>query len=175
MTVIMRQNRQIKPQDVVILGKLISDEDCHSQKEIADSISLSQAEISHALKTLAHIGLINLTIKKINKLAVTEFITHALKFLFPIEKKGTGRGILIGPSSSTFKGKVQSDEYNYIWPDPDGDSKGVVVTPLLPQLSKSVIANEQLFTYLNVIEVFRGLGGVRHVQEAQKILKELLK
>lgn len=171
----MRQNRQIKPQDVVILGKLISDKDCRSQKEIADSLGLSQAEISHALKTLAHVGLINLATKKVNKLAVTEFITHALKFLFPIEKKGTGRGISIGPSSSIFKGKVQSDDYNYIWPDPDGDSKGVVITPLLSNLPKSAIGNETLFTYLNVIEIFRGLGGVRHLQEAQKILKEILK
>jgi hypothetical protein len=171
----MRQNRVIKPQDVVILGKLISEKAWPSQKEIGDSLKLSQAEISHALKTLDQIGLINLTTKKINKLAVTEFITHALKFLYPIEKKGTGRGILIGPSSSTFKGKVQSDEYNYIWPDPNGDSKGIVVTPLLPELSNSVKENDILYTFLNVVEIFRGLGGVRHIQEAQKILKDILR
>jgi hypothetical protein len=70
--------------------------------------------MSHALKTLDHIGLINLSSNKINKLAVTEFITHALKNLYPIEKKGNGRGILIGPSSSILKKKVWSDEYNYI-------------------------------------------------------------
>lgn len=171
----MRQNRVIKPQDVVILGKLISEKVWPSQKEIGDSLKLSQAEISHALKTLDQIGLINLTTKKINKLAVTEFITHALKFLYPIEKKGTGRGILIGPSSSTFKGKVQSDEYNYIWPDPNGDSKGIVVTPLLPELSNSVKENDILYTFLNVVEIFRGLGGVRHIQEAQKILQDILR
>ena len=170
----MRQNRVIKPQDIVILGKLISEKVWPSQKEIGDSLKLSQAEISHALKTMDQIGLINLTTKKINKLAVMEFITHGLKYLYPIEKKGTGRGILIGPSSSTFKGKVQSDEYNYIWPDPNGESKGIVVTPLLPELS-SIKGNEVLFTYLNVIEIFRGLGGVRHVQEAQKILKDILR
>ena len=171
----MRQNRVIKPQDVVILGRLISEKVWPSQKEIGDSLKLSQAEISHALKTLDQVGLINLTTKKINKLAVTEFITHALKFLYPIEKKGTGRGILIGPSSSTFKGKVQSDEYNYIWPDPNGDSKGIVVTPLLPELSNSVKENDILYTFLNVVEIFRGLGGVRHIQEAQKILKDILR
>lgn len=171
----MRQNRVIKPQDVVILGKLISAKVWPSQKEIGDSLKLSQAEVSHALKTLGHVGLINLTTKKINKLAITEFITHALKYLYPIEKKGTGRGILIGPSSSTFKGKVQSDEYNYIWPDSNGDSKGIVVTPLLPELSSSVMENEILYKFLNVVEIFRGLGGVRHIQEAQKILKDIFR
>ena len=171
----MRQNRQIKPQDVVILGKLISEKVWPSQKEIGESLKISQAEISHALKTLDHVGLINLTTKTINKLAVTEFITHALKFLYRIEKKGTGRGILIGPSSSTFKGKVQSDEYNYIWPDPSGDSKGIVITPLITELSSSVMENEIMYKFLNIVEIFRGLGGVRHVQEAQKILKDILR
>lgn len=171
----MRQNRVIKPQDVVILGKLISEKVWPSQKDIGDSLKLSQAEISHALKTLDQIGLISLTTKKINKLAVTEFITHGLKYIYPIEKKGTGRGMLIGPSSTTFKGRVQSDEYNYIWPDPNGNSKGIVVTPLLPELSNSVKENEILYTFLNVVEIFRGLGGVRHIQEAQKILKDILR
>jgi len=171
----MRQNRVIKPQDIVILGKLISEKLWPSQKEIADSLNLSQAEISHALNTLDHIGLINLSNKKINKLAITEFVTHALKYLYPIEKKGTGRGILIGPSSSIFKEKVRSDDYNYIWPNSNGDSKGIIVTPLLPELSSTVLSNEIMCQFLNVVEVFRGLGGVRHVQEAQKILKDILK
>jgi biotin operon repressor len=171
----MRQNRVIKPQDIVILGKLISEKLWPSQKEIAESLNLSQAEISHALKTLDQIGLINLSTKKINKLAVTEFLTHALKYLYPIEKKGSGRGILVGPSSSFFKDKVQSDEYNYIWPNSNGENKGIVVTPLLPELSSTVLSNEIMFQFLNVVEVFRGLGGVRHVQVAQKILKDILK
>ena len=152
----MRQNRVIKPQDIVILGKLISEKLWPSQKEIADSLNLSQAEISHALNTLDHIGLINLSNKKINKLAITEFVTHALKYLYPIEKKGTGRGILIGPSSSIFKEKVRSDDYNYIWPNSNGDSKGIIVTPLLPELSSTVLSNEIMCQFLNVVEVFRG-------------------
>lgn len=175
MTSIMRLNRQIKPQDVVILGKLISGPVWSTQKEIGESLKLSQAEVSHAIQTLGHIGLINLTTKKINKLAVTEFLTHALKYLYPVQKSGVGRGVLIGPSSSTFKEKVQTDEFNYIWPDPNGGSKGIIVIPLIPELASSALKNEQLFMFLNVVEIFRGLGGVRHIQEAQKILKDILR
>jgi hypothetical protein len=50
----------------------------------------------------------------------------------------------------------------------------VIVIPLLPELSKVVKENKKLFLFLNVIEIYRGLGGVRHIQEAQKILKEIL-
>lgn len=170
-----RTNRVLKPQDIVILGNLITNEQWPPQKVIADSLMLSQAEVSHALKTLEQVGLINIKMKKINKLAVTEFITHALKFFYPVEKKGVGRGILIGPSNASFREKVHSDEYNYVWPDSNGESKGVIVTPLIPELSKTVTGNEKLFLFLNVIEVFRGLGGVRHLQEAQKMLKEILR
>lgn len=81
---------------------------------------------------------------------------------------------MIGPSFSVFREKVHSDEYNYIWPDANGDNKGVIVVPLLTELSKVVKENKKLFLFLNVIEIYRGLGGVRHIQEAQKILKEIL-
>jgi DNA-binding Lrp family transcriptional regulator len=171
----MRSNRVLKQQDIIILGKLITDKQWPTQKEIAESIMLSQAEISHALKTLDGVGLINLGMKKVNKLAVAEFIEHAVKYLYPIEKKGMGRGLAIGPSYSYFKNKVQSEDYNYVWPDSEGITKGVIVVPLLPNLSQSVKENEKLLLFLNIVEIFRGLGGVRHIQVAQKMLKEILK
>lgn len=170
----MRNNRVLKPQDIVVLGKLITDEAWPTQKEIANALELSQSEISHSLKTLEQVSLINVTQKRINKLAVLEFIVHAIKFFYPSEKKGIGRGIKVGPSYSYFSKRVHPDEFDYVWPDPEGDSKGVIVSPLLTRFSKTIKENEKLLLFLNVIEVFRGLGGVRHRQEAQKALKELI-
>lgn len=171
----MRKSRLLKSQDIIILGKLTTDEQWPTQKDIAETLQLSQAEISHALQTLEQVGLINIKNKKVNKLAVSEFIIHALKFFYPVEKKGIGRGVLIGPSSHLFRNKVNSDEYNYVWPDSKGSEKGVIVTPLIDGLAKLVTDNERLFLFLNVVEIFRGLGGVRHIQEAQKMLKDILK
>lgn len=171
----MRKNRLIKSHDIVILGKLITDDQWPTQQEIAEAFQFSQAEVSHALQTLEQVGLINVKNKKTNKLAINEFITHALKFFYPIEKKGMGRGVLIGPSSHLFRETVDSDEYNYVWPNSRGSEKGVIVTPLIEDLAKLVIENKKLFLFLNIVEVFRGLGGVRHIQEAQKMLKDILK
>jgi DNA-binding Lrp family transcriptional regulator len=171
----MRNNRVLKPQDIVVLAKLVTDEVWPTQKDIANALELSQSEISHSLKTLELVGLINIFQKRINKLAVQEFIVHAVKFFYPPEKHGIGRGIKVGPSYSYFSKKVHSDEFDYVWPDPDGESKGVIVSPLISRLSKTIKANEKLFLLLNIIEVFRGLGGVRHQQVAQKALKEILK
>ena len=82
--------------------------------------------------------------------------------------------ILLISALRTIQEKVHSDEYNYVWPDSDGNHKGIIVTPLLPELSKAVKTSDKLFLFLNVVEIFRGLGGVRHLQEAQKILKSIL-
>jgi DNA-binding Lrp family transcriptional regulator len=171
----MRKNRVLKQQDIIILGILITGKDWPSQREIADSISLSQAEVSHAFKTLESVGLINLEKKTLNKLAIAEFIEHAIKYFYPIEKKGMGRGLAVGPSYPYFKSKVQSEEYNYVWPDSAGETKGVIIVPLLANLAQSVKGNEKLLVFLNTVEIFRGLGGVRHMQVAQKALKEILK
>lgn len=171
----MRKGRALKPQDIVILGKLVTDEVWPTQNEIGGMLQLSQAEVSHALKTLEQVGLINIKMKKTNKLAISEFVIHAIKFFYPVEKKGMGRGILIGPSSNLFRGKVDSDEYNYVWPDSKGTEKGVIVIPLIENLAKLVFENKKLFLFLNIVEICRGLGGVRHIQEAQKMLKDILK
>jgi len=171
----MRNKRVLKPQDIVVLGKLVTDETWPTQKDIASTLELSQSEISHSLKTLEQVGLINLNQRKTNKLAVIEFVVHAVKFFYPSEKHGVGRGMSVGPSSQYFSKRVQSDEFNYVWPDPNGDSKGILISPLLPKLTSSIKENEKLLLFLNIVEVFRGLGGVRHLQEAQKALKEILK
>ena len=81
----MRKNRVLKQQDIIILGKLVTDNEWPTQKEIADSVILSQAEVSHALKTLDSVGLINLEQKKLNKISIAEFIEHAIKYFFNIE------------------------------------------------------------------------------------------
>ena len=53
----MRNNRVLEQQNIVILS---------------EPIMLSQAEVSHALKTLDSVGLMNLENKKINKIAIGE-------------------------------------------------------------------------------------------------------
>ncbi|MFP5458220.1 MAG: hypothetical protein ACLGG7_05755, partial [Bacteriovoracia bacterium] len=74
-----------------------------------------------------------------------------------------------------FQKKVLSDEFTFVWPDPEGDTKGILISPLLEALTSEMKKNEDLMQFLSIVEIYRGLGGVRHTQEAQKALDELLR
>ncbi|MCT4643164.1 MAG: hypothetical protein N4A33_12810 [Bacteriovoracaceae bacterium] len=168
-----RKSRGIKPQDIAILGKLITDENWPSQKEVSIELEISQSEVSLGFKALESVGLISVNSKKLHKIAIKEFLTCAIKYFVPLEKYGIGRGYFAGPSALEFGQKVHSDDY-YIWPHENGDSKGVVVKPVLAKIPESVINNEKLYLFLSIVDIYRGLGGVRHIKEANKSLERLL-
>ena len=168
-----RKNRGIKSQDIGILGKLITDRNWPSQKEVSSELKISQSEVSLGFKALESVGLINVSSRKLNKIAIKEFLTHAVKYFFPVEKYGIGRGHLAGPSASEFSQRVHSDE-SYIWSHEAGNSRGIVVNSILVKIPESVIQNEKLYLFLSIVDIYRGLGGVRHVKEANISLERLL-
>ena len=118
-------------------------------------------------------GLIQISAKKINRIASKEFIVHAIKYLAPIEKEGMGRGFSAGPSCEFFKKKVHSEDI-YIWPHEIGDSRGIVINSVISKISDSIVSNKNLYLFLCIVDIFRGLGGVRHLKEAEKQLERFL-
>lgn len=169
----MRKYRGLKPHDIAILGMLVTENDWPSQSEISRELSISQSEVSLGYKALEKVGLIQSAARKVNRIATKEFIIHVIKYLAPIEKAGMGRGFLAGPSSSFFNSKVHSDDL-YIWPHEDGNSRGIIINSVISKVSESVISNRDLYLFLSIVDIFRGLGGVRHVKEAEKELDRLM-
>lgn len=168
-----RKHRGVKSQDIAILGKLITDRNWPSQKEVSIELDISQSEVSLGLKALESVGLINVSSKKLHKIAIKEFLTHAIKYFLPLEKYGIGRGYLAGPSALEFGQKVHSDDL-YVWPHESGNSRGTVVSSILSKIPESVIKNKKLYLFFSIVDIYRGLGGVRHIKEADKLLERLL-
>ena len=168
----------IKPQDVLVLAKLIilQNQEKSPQKELAKSLGLSQAEVSNALTRLKMAGLLSDSKTHIKKLAAIEFIKHALKFMFPIRYSGMDRGILAGPSTAFVKEKViTSDGPDIIWQDSSGKNRGLCVGPIYPTVTFAVKKDPELYRLLTIIELFRGLGSTRHLHVASIWLDEMVK
>lgn len=168
-----RKIRGLKPIDIGILGFLITEGSWPSQVDISRVLNISQSEVSLGLRALEKVELINLVSKKVNLISAKNFIVHTVKYLLPIEKEGLGRGFLAGPSSHFFNKKVHARDI-YIWPHEDGDSRGVIVNSAVEKLSSNTIANEKLYLFLCIVDIFRGLGGIRHLKEAELKLLRLL-
>ncbi len=174
---LMRKLNGLKSQDVLILSKLLVQRDHEvTQKELSDLLHISQTEVSFGFERLKNCGLLDEDKKTVNRLAALEFFKHALKYLFPVEQGGLNRGVEIGPSFSFFKKKVvHGEDIAYVWPDSNGTHKGMTVVPFFKELVNASKNDQDLFHFLNVIEVLRGLGTVRHQKEAIKELDRIIK
>jgi len=165
----------LKAQDIIVLGKIICTEGAIKQKDLATSLGLSEGEVSFSLARLRNAKLIHENKLESYKLAAIEFFEHAVKYFFPLEFEGVTSGILIGPSADFVKSEVLSSrELETVWPYSEGENWGLSVKPLHKNLPQAVRNDFRFFKLMNVVEIFRGLGGARYREKARTWLHQMI-
>lgn len=168
----MRKHNGMRPQDIVVLLKIILKED-HSwqNKDLAAELFISQSEISDSLSRSSMAGLIESEgKKKVYRQNLMEFIAHGLHYVFPILPGTMVNGIWTAHSHPFLQSKFQS-ELHYVWPDPRGEVRGLAIEPLYTHQVKAVKIDNRLYFMLAMIDVVR-VGRVREVKVALEELKE---
>lgn len=164
----------MRPQDIVILMKLISTKDKDiTKKQIASELLISASEVSEALERCRLARLVDPTKKKVNTLALEEFLVHGLKYTFPAIPMGKTRGIATGMSASPIKEKISVYSEVFVWPDPKGDTRGYAITPLYHTVPKAVQSDIKLYELLVIGDTLR-LGRPREVEVAKKELNTIM-
>ena len=142
----MQQSKNnLKPQDVVILLKIIAlGEKSWFHHTIAQELGISQSEVSQSLNRSKYAGLIDDTRKKVNKLAFTEFLLHGVAYAFPeaaeackslwsaTAKECRANGIDLGAEQNFFK-VIYGMETCLLRPTPESRDKGGYSIVLLVQ------------------------------------------
>jgi hypothetical protein len=167
----MKSLSAIKGQDVAVVVKLLCLADQPwRQVDLAMALELSQGEIAKSLQRLSQVGLI--FNHQPNQKACEEFLISAVKYMFPVQLGALTIGKRTGVSTSYFqKHLLQSQENMYVWPDLDGDTRGQMVYPLYPGLSKAASKDERFYHMMSAVEVLR-MGKVRDKEIARILLKE---
>ena len=168
----MRSFHGIKAQDIMLLMKLMVHPDL-SQKQLAEELSISTAEISHGIKRLKVSQLI-LQSGVINKEAATEFLVHGLKYIFPPEFGTLGAGVPTAYARPGFKYVRYNQNEIYVWPHPKGIQKGIVLKPIYPTLSDACLQDDKLYTLASLCEMIR-IGRVREKNIGEKELSKFIK
>jgi hypothetical protein len=170
------ERKNIKPQDILVLSKLIElKSKSYRQIDLASELGISQAEIVHSMKRLELIGLYNRKLKSLNKLSIIEFVEHALKFIFPTQVGAYSRGIPTVESSLFLSGKIASSSgVKYVWPSAEGSESGIVIQPIYHSVPKVVQNNDFLKKILNIIDIFRGNSSVRVKKIASTELRKIV-
>ena len=165
------KNVQIKPQDILLLLKLISiDNSSWKQKEVADSLGMSQSEVSESVVRSKYSGLLDPTGKKVMKLAFFDVLQYGVKYVFPQKPGPVVRGVPTSHSASPLKEQIQSSE-EYVWPYAHGTIRGHSIVPLYSSVPEAALRDHQLYELLALVDAIR-VGRAREREIAIKELKQ---
>lgn len=172
-----RQQQGIKPQDILVLLKLLA----HGNRkwrhiDLAQELGLSQTEISFSLERSLSSGFLDSSKKRIIKSALSEFLIHGLKYVFPAEPGPLCRGVPTAHSASPLSEKILStDQDQYVWPCDNGNIRGQAISPLYKSVPYAVKNDPKLYRLLALVDAMR-IGRARErviaVEEIKKSLNE---
>ena len=164
----------LKPQDILVLLKLISIESKQwSYNRLAVELLMSTSEIHAAIKRSLAARLAIKNGKNItpNIRNLEEFIIHGLKYVFIAEQASMTRGIPTSYAAPPLKQHFQADsEPVPVWSDPEGNTRGLAITPLYKSAPKAAQNDAVLYELLVLVDAIR-LGRAREREWAIKEIK----
>jgi len=170
----MKQHNGMRPQDVVILLKILCfPDDVWRQKDIANDLSISQSEVSAALTRSMLAGLLDKTKRTVHRKALAEFLRHGLKYVFPARPGPIVRGMPTAHSAEPLCGFIRGDQDMYVWPYDRGNTRGQAIEPLYRTVPKAAAQSEHLYRLLALTDALR-VGRTREHNLAAQKLEEML-
>ena len=136
----MRQHNGMRPQDIVILLKIIAKGDNPWQnKDLAAELYISPSEISESLNRSAMAGLIDADQrKKVYRQSLMEFLEHGLHYVFPAIPGTLVTGIYTAHSHPFMQLEFKTESLHYVWPYAKGEVIGLSIQPFYKEQVKAV-------------------------------------
>ena len=163
------------PVDVLVLLKLIPQQGrSWTQPEIASSLFISQSMVSRALKTAEELSLYRPATRRIHGRALEEALVHGARYFLGANRGGEVRGIPTAWAAPPLVGEIAaSDLLPPVWPDPQGNVRGLSVEPLHSNVPKAAKLDHELYELLALLDALR-IGGPREAGLAAKVLHKRL-
>lgn len=165
----------LKGQDILILLKLIATSGRREPySRFASELGLSPSEAHAAIRRLAKAGLTDASGLQVRAEAASEFLSHGLKYVFPLERGGLCRGVPTAHAAPCAAGVFTDDgEPPPVWPDAKGHVRGLGVDPLYRTAVQAARADQRLYELLALADLLRG-GRARERQWAGKRMEAFL-
>jgi len=161
----------IRPQDVVVLVKILLEEDpTWTQTSLARSLFMSQSEISESLSRSRYARLLYDKGRKVVRQSFMDLLEYGIPFIFPQQPGSVVRGIPTSHSASPLKEHILSEEH-YVWPYVKGHVRGHSIQPLYYSVIQAVELDQYLYEMLALIDALR-VGKIREKNLALEILKK---
>lgn len=166
-----QQQYSMKPQDVVILLKIIAlDKDEWFQKPLSEALKLSQSEVSQSVARSKFAGLLDGAGKKVMRRAFFDFLQYGLAYVFPQKPGPAVRGLPTAHSAAPLNSTIVGDEI-YVWPWAKGKARGQCIVPLYLSVPEAAVTDAKLYELLALTDALR-IGRAREKDLAIVELKK---
>jgi hypothetical protein len=163
----------MKPQDILVLLKIIAlGEKPWQQKSLAESLGMSQSEVSQSIVRSQYAGLLFDKGKQVMQLALLDFLQYGLSYVFPQKPGAVVRGLPTAHSAEPLKNVIISDE-NFVWPSAKGKVRGHGIAPLYRSVPEAALKDNKLYELLALVDSLR-LGKAREKELAMSHLKQII-
>lgn len=170
----MAKHNGMRPQDIVVLLKKITSEGKDMlNKDLAVSLGISASEISEALERCRIASLVDISKKRVQVLALKDFLVYGLGYVFPAQPGAVVRGVPTAVSASPIKDKINGGSEVFVWPYKKGSVRGQSIEPLYSSVPEAVGKDDELYKLLVIIDTLR-MGRVREKEVAIAELEKFL-
>jgi hypothetical protein len=161
----------LTPVDVLVLLKIVAKRgEPWTQPGLANDLFISQSMVSRALKAAEEVGLYRSSAKRVNGHALEQALVYGARYFLGAKRGGDARGIPTAWAAPPLSHEITTAEpLPPVWPDPMGDSRGLIVEPLHPNVPKAAKKDPDLYELLALLDALR-IGGPRELSLATKAL-----
>jgi hypothetical protein len=173
-------NHQItlKPQDLMVLLKLLAvGERDNTYSSLSNALGMSASEVHASIGRAKSAHLLNVENDQliVVRAALKEFLIHGAKYAFPTILGPPARGIPTAYAAPPLIALVtQPSDLPPVWPDAEGNRRGVTFYPLYPTAPLAARKDRVLYEFLALFDALRS-GAARERQLAARILTERVK
>jgi len=168
----------LKPQDTLLALKYWSLRRTGQHlavRDLADALGISASEVSKGTKRLVTARLLveREGAYHAETYALTEWLSYGVRYAFPIEEKGHGRGMGTGWACELVKSEMVPPTPGTIWAAAGGRQEGIIVEPIYKSVPFAAIRDPMLYQALALVDAIR-LGKPRELALARANLKSLI-
>ncbi len=154
----MPEQLALKPFDVVVGLRLARDAD-GAYANLAAEFGVSASTVFASVARLRQAGLVRPDDRKLNRRAFTEFLEHAVRYVFPAQRGPAAIGVPTAHSAPPLAQRLVTEDV-IVWPHAGGKVYGQSLTPLYPGAPELAQRAPQEYRMLALVDAIR-VGGAR--------------
>ncbi len=139
---------------------------------LASAMGIAPSSAHRSVRRLQKAGLLRSEKRLVNRLALSEFLRHGIRYAFPADAGPVRRGVPTAYSAPPLDHEIISDR-PVVWASPDGAVEGISLVPLYDKAPELVERDPELYQALALVDAIR-FGQARERQLAADLLDELL-